>query len=260
MEKGGPGPRAAGLQRAVSSASCLQLTLEGDPETPDHTAKTPHSPLYADPYTPPATSHHKVTDVRGLDEVSAHGGQAGLDVPQPAFRRGWAGGPGGRGLESPALSWQFLSAMQSSFGPEPPGPFPSVPVTMPVSNPGPGPSSPHVHSKKWVPPPRASQRPRGSAKGRGSQAPDSPQLVSSSPHPGQGAVGGGEAGLGPLTGHWGPGKGEAPEEGVGAGSGRSWAAPQAPSPRAWPSDSVWGLQVSSTRERSPGPLPPPPGE
>lgn len=60
-------------RKPFSSASCLQLSrlsLEGGPEAPDHTLETPHSPLYADPYTPPANSHHKITDVRGLDEVS----------------------------------------------------------------------------------------------------------------------------------------------------------------------------------------------
>lgn len=50
--------------------SCLGL--EGSPEAPE----PPHSPLYADPYTPPATSHRKITDVQGLDEVRAL-----LDVP-----------------------------------------------------------------------------------------------------------------------------------------------------------------------------------
>lgn len=49
-----------------------KLSLECGPEAPGHAVETPpHSPLYADPYTPPATSHHKITDVRGLDEVSA---------------------------------------------------------------------------------------------------------------------------------------------------------------------------------------------
>lgn len=68
----------------VFSTSCLQLTrpsLEGGPETSDHSLETPHSPLYADPYTPPATSHHKVRDVRGLGEVSALLGTEGPDVP-----------------------------------------------------------------------------------------------------------------------------------------------------------------------------------
>ncbi|KAF5920302.1 hypothetical protein HPG69_007608, partial [Diceros bicornis minor] len=44
--------------------------LEGSPEATDPSLESPHSPLYVDPYTPPATSHHKITDVRGLDEVS----------------------------------------------------------------------------------------------------------------------------------------------------------------------------------------------
>lgn len=54
--------------------SCLGL--EGSPEAPDSSLEPPHSPLYADPYTPPATSHRKITDVQGLDEVRAL-----LDVP-----------------------------------------------------------------------------------------------------------------------------------------------------------------------------------
>lgn len=61
-------------RKPFSSPSCLQLSRlsqEGGPEAPDHALETPHSPLYADPYTPPATSHHKITDVQGLDEVSA---------------------------------------------------------------------------------------------------------------------------------------------------------------------------------------------
>lgn len=73
-------------QNPSLSASCLQLTrpsLEGGPEASDHALETPHSPLYADPYTPPATSHHKVRDVRGLGEVSALWGQR-ADVPAAA--------------------------------------------------------------------------------------------------------------------------------------------------------------------------------
>lgn len=57
-------------QEAVSPVSCLQLSLDGGTEAPDHSLETPHSPLYADPYTPPATSHRKITDVQNLDEVS----------------------------------------------------------------------------------------------------------------------------------------------------------------------------------------------
>ncbi|XP_023491867.1 pleckstrin homology domain-containing family N member 1 isoform X4 [Equus przewalskii] len=44
--------------------------LEGGPVAPDHPLESPHSPLYVDPYTPPATSHHKITDVQDLDEAS----------------------------------------------------------------------------------------------------------------------------------------------------------------------------------------------
>ncbi|KAM6216862.1 pleckstrin homology domain-containing family N member 1 [Rhynchocyon petersi] len=117
-----------------------KLSLEGGPEDP---LESPHSPLYADPYTPPATSHHKITDVRGLDE--------------------------------------FLSAMQSSSGPEPPSAFPEVPVSVPVPAPSPGPSvAPGSHQlpKKGASQGRSSQRHRGSFKGRGPRPPDSPQLVS----------------------------------------------------------------------------------
>ncbi|XP_010625950.1 pleckstrin homology domain-containing family N member 1 isoform X2 [Fukomys damarensis] len=124
-----------------------RLRLEGGPEAPEHSLEASHSPLYADPYTPPATSHLKITDVQGLDE--------------------------------------FLSVMQSSPGPEPSSPFPSVPVSVPVSDPSlsrlsrsPGPPDHHLLSKKgalWF---RASQRHRGSTKGRGLQPSDSPQLVS----------------------------------------------------------------------------------
>ncbi|XP_025242274.1 pleckstrin homology domain-containing family N member 1 isoform X1 [Theropithecus gelada] len=121
-----------------------RLSLENSPDAPDHASETSHSPLYADPYTPPATSHRRVTDVRGLEE--------------------------------------FLSAMQSSPGPVPLSPLPLVPVSVPASDPGSsssGPSGPHLLSKKGVLQSRASQRHRGSAKDGGPQPPDSPQLVSS---------------------------------------------------------------------------------
>ncbi|XP_022370347.1 pleckstrin homology domain-containing family N member 1 isoform X5 [Enhydra lutris kenyoni] len=115
-------------------------SLEDNPEAPDHSLKTAHSPLYADPYTPPATSYHKITDVQGLDE--------------------------------------FLSAAQSSLGPESSSPFPSVPVSVPVSGPSSGLSGPHLLSKKGALQPRASQRHRGSIKGQGPLPPESPQHVS----------------------------------------------------------------------------------
>ncbi|XP_012323302.2 pleckstrin homology domain-containing family N member 1 isoform X4 [Aotus nancymaae] len=120
-----------------------RLSLEGGPEAPGHT-ETPHSPLYADPYTPPATSHRRITDVQGLEE--------------------------------------FLSAMQSSPGPVPLSPLPSSPASVRVSDPGsssPGPTGPHSFSKKGALQSRASQRHRGSGKGVGPQPPDAPQLVSS---------------------------------------------------------------------------------
>ncbi|XP_012920650.1 pleckstrin homology domain-containing family N member 1 isoform X3 [Heterocephalus glaber] len=123
--------------------------LEGGPEAPEHSLAAPHSPLYADPYTPPATSHHKITDVRGWDE--------------------------------------FLSAMQSSPGPELSSPFPPVPVSVPVSDPSsrlsscPGPADPHLFSKKAALPSRASRRYQGSVKGRGPQPSDSPPLMANPP-------------------------------------------------------------------------------
>ncbi|XP_058408534.1 pleckstrin homology domain-containing family N member 1 [Diceros bicornis minor] len=108
--------------------------LEGSPEATDPSLESPHSPLYVDPYTPPATSHHKITDVRGLDE--------------------------------------FLSVMQSLPVPEPSGPFSSVPVSVPVLEPSSG------LSQKGALQSPASQRHRGSIKGRGSQPPDAPELAS----------------------------------------------------------------------------------
>eukprot|EP00070_Physeter_catodon_P036139 XP_028343033.1 pleckstrin homology domain-containing family N member 1 isoform X8 [Physeter catodon] len=60
----GPGP-ATPLHLDLT-----KLRLEDGPEAADHSLETPHSPLYADPYTPPATSHRRVTDVQDLDKVS----------------------------------------------------------------------------------------------------------------------------------------------------------------------------------------------
>ncbi|XP_006871814.1 PREDICTED: pleckstrin homology domain-containing family N member 1 [Chrysochloris asiatica] len=138
--KGGP---ATPLHLDLDLTKLSRLSLEGGPDDP---LEPPHSPLYADPYTPPATSHHKITDVRGLDE--------------------------------------FLSAMHSASGPEPASVFPAVPVSVPISDPSPpGPSSPpgpHLLSKKGVLQARAPQRLQGSFKGRGPRPPDSPQLVSTS--------------------------------------------------------------------------------
>ncbi|XP_059997796.1 pleckstrin homology domain-containing family N member 1 isoform X4 [Lagenorhynchus albirostris] len=129
----GPGP-ATPLHLDLT-----KLRLEDGPEAPDHSLETPHSPLYADPYTPPATSRRRVTDIQDLDK--------------------------------------FLSAMQSSLGPEPSSPFPFGPVSVPVSDPSSGFSGPHLLSEKGVPQARASQRHRGSIKGRGSRPPGSPQLT-----------------------------------------------------------------------------------
>ncbi|XP_077930094.1 pleckstrin homology domain-containing family N member 1 isoform X5 [Halichoerus grypus] len=69
-----PRSRARGEGPSLATSLYLDLTklsrqsLEDNPEAPDHPLKTPHSPLYADPYTPPATSYRKITDVQGLDE------------------------------------------------------------------------------------------------------------------------------------------------------------------------------------------------
>uniref|UniRef100_A0A8C6DG10 Pleckstrin homology domain containing N1 n=1 Tax=Moschus moschiferus TaxID=68415 RepID=A0A8C6DG10_MOSMO len=131
-------------ESAPSTAGCPArpppVSLDGGPEAPDHSLETPHSPLYADPYTPPATSHRKITDVQSLGE--------------------------------------FLSVMQSSLGPDPSGPFCSVPVSMPVSDSSCGLSGPHFLSEKAVPQARASRHHRASIRGWGPRPPDSPQLVS----------------------------------------------------------------------------------
>ncbi|XP_054994747.1 pleckstrin homology domain-containing family N member 1 isoform X2 [Sorex araneus] len=153
-----PRSKARGERPGPTSPLHLDLTklsLEGSPEAPDPSLETPHSPLYADPYTPPATSHHKVTDVRGLDEHTLHlksgpGRVEGLRRPQSHVLR------------------QFLSAMQSSLRSEPASSFPSIPVSVPVSDAGCG------LSKKGTLVSRASPRHRG----RAPPPPDSPQLVS----------------------------------------------------------------------------------
>lgn len=138
-----PGPAA------LLHLDLTKLSLDSSPEAPDHSLETPHSPLYADPYTPPATSHRKITDVQSLDE--------------------------------------FLSVMQSSLGPEPSSLFCSVPVSVPVSDSSCGLSGPLLLSEKAVPRARASRHHRASIKGWGPQPPDSPQLVSpekeASPNP-----------------------------------------------------------------------------
>ncbi|XP_051027594.1 pleckstrin homology domain-containing family N member 1 [Acomys russatus] len=116
------------------------LDLDSGPEAQDHSSDIPHSPLYADPYTPPATSHHKITDIQGLDE--------------------------------------FLCAMQTSAGPDLSSPFPSVSVSVPVSDSSsPGPLGSHLLPRKGAPQSRASQRHRGSIKSRGPKPSDFPQPV-----------------------------------------------------------------------------------
>ncbi|XP_060055797.1 pleckstrin homology domain-containing family N member 1 isoform X2 [Erinaceus europaeus] len=125
----GPGPAP------LLHLDLTKLSVDTSAQTTEQSLEAPHSPLYADPYTPPATTHHRVTDVRGLD--------------------------------------QFISAMQSSLGPEPSNQFPRVPVSVPVTD-------PQLPSRKGPPPPRTSLHHRGSFKGRAVQPPGSPQLVSSS--------------------------------------------------------------------------------
>ncbi|XP_057639757.1 pleckstrin homology domain-containing family N member 1 [Chionomys nivalis] len=136
-----------------------ELDLDSSSEAQDHSSDIPHSPLYADPYTPPATSHRKITNLQGLDE--------------------------------------FFCAMQTSPGPELSSPFPSVSVSVPVSDSSSGISSSprplgsHLLSKKGALQSRASQKHRGSIKNRGPRPSDLPQLVtparestpSSLPHP-----------------------------------------------------------------------------
>uniref|UniRef100_A0A8C6EY07 Pleckstrin homology domain containing N1 n=1 Tax=Marmota marmota marmota TaxID=9994 RepID=A0A8C6EY07_MARMA len=140
-----PGP-AVPPHMHLDLTKVAQLGLGCGPEAPEQPPEAPHSPLYADPYTPPATSHRRIAGIRGLDE--------------------------------------FLSAVRSSPGPEPSSPFPLVPVSVPVSDPcsglssSPGPPAPHLVSKKGALQSRASRRHRGSIKDRGPQPPDSPQLVS----------------------------------------------------------------------------------
>nr|XP_048273658.1 pleckstrin homology domain-containing family N member 1 isoform X3 [Myodes glareolus] len=118
------------------------LDLDNSSEAQDHSSDIPHSPLYADPYTPPATSHRKITDLQGLDE-------------------------------------QFFCAMQTSPGPELSSPFPSVSVSVPVSDSSssPRPLGSHLLSKKGALQSRASQKHRGSIKNRGPRPSDLPQLV-----------------------------------------------------------------------------------
>ncbi|XP_008567905.1 PREDICTED: pleckstrin homology domain-containing family N member 1 isoform X2 [Galeopterus variegatus] len=180
----------------LSNSSCpaqpapvIRLSLAGSPEATDPAPETPHSPLYADPYTPPATSHRRITDVGGLDE--------------------------------------FLSAMRSSPAPVLSSPFPSVPVSVPVTDPGsglascPGLLGPHLLSKKGALQSRASQRHRGSIKGRGPWPPDSPQLVSparkGSPEP-------------PLP----PPDDGSPKKREGPGYDNIWDKASSPSLQKWP--------------------------
>ncbi|XP_032117920.1 pleckstrin homology domain-containing family N member 1 isoform X2 [Sapajus apella] len=174
-----PRSKARAGSRGPATPLHLDLTqlsrpsLEGSPEAPGHT-ETPHSPLYADPYTPPATSHRRITDVQGLEE--------------------------------------FLSAMQSSPGPVPLSPLPWLPASVPVSDPGsssPGPTGPHLLSKKGALQSRASRRHQGSAKGVGPEPPDAPQLVSSA------REGSPEPHL-PLT------DGQPPRRSEGPGHGHPW--------------------------------------
>ncbi|KAM5320835.1 pleckstrin homology domain-containing family N member 1 isoform 2-T2 [Glossophaga mutica] len=175
-----PAPPATGCP--AQPAPVARLSLEGDPEAPDHSLETPHSPLYADPYTPPATSHHKIRDVQGLDE--------------------------------------FLTAMKSSRGPEPSSLFPSVPVSVPVSDPSSAASGPHLLSRRGALQGRASQRHRGSAKGREPRPPDAPQPTASPP----GAMTTSGTRLCPPATSSGPGERARPRQRSPSGSDGPWAA------------------------------------
>lgn len=185
------------------------LDLDNSSEAQDHSSDIPHSPLYADPYTPPATSHRKITDLQGLDEVSALvGGYATVrsgDVRSLKSMKGecfWAWDPLGftvvpdQGFRKPTFSQQFFCAMQTSPGPELSSPFPSVSVSVPVSDSSssPRPLGSHLLSKKGALQSRASQKHRGSIKNRGPRPSDLPQLVSHILHSGVEASGSGDVG------------------------------------------------------------------
>ncbi|KAB0399508.1 hypothetical protein E2I00_015821, partial [Balaenoptera physalus] len=75
-----------------------KLRLEDGPEAPDHSLETPHSPLYADPYTPPATSHRRVTDIQDLDKKGV------LQARASQRHRGSIKGRGSRPPGSPQLT------------------------------------------------------------------------------------------------------------------------------------------------------------
>ncbi|KAG8505503.1 Pleckstrin homology domain-containing family N member 1 [Galemys pyrenaicus] len=158
-------PRGTACGQGRSPAPPLHLDLtklapDAGPEAPAGPLDTPRSPLYADPYTPPATSHHRVMDVRGLDEVSP--GAGGCEV-----HAGWDG-PAASGKQH---FLQFCAAMQSPLGPAPPSPCPLVPVSVPVSDPGSG------LSTKGAPQAPAPPWHQGSVKGRGPAPPGSPRPV-----------------------------------------------------------------------------------
>ncbi|XP_023371006.1 pleckstrin homology domain-containing family N member 1 [Otolemur garnettii] len=137
---------AAPLHLHLDLSKLSRPSLEGSPKAPAHASETPHSPLYADPYTPPATSHHKITDARGLIELSS-------------------------------TMWSLPGSVPFSL-------FPSISVSVPVSDPGSGsfssprPPDPHLLSKKGALWSQASQRHQGSVKGRELQPQDSTQVVS----------------------------------------------------------------------------------
>ncbi|KAH0506695.1 Pleckstrin homology domain-containing family N member 1, partial [Microtus ochrogaster] len=173
-----------------------ELDLDSSSEAQDHSSDIPHSPLYADPYTPPATSHRKITDLQGLDEVSALlGGYATVRSGDVRSLKSMNGGVflgkgslgftvvPDQGFRKPTFSQQFFCAMQTSPGPELSSPFPSVSVSVPVSDSSSGISSSprplgsHLLSKKGALQPRASQKHRGSIKNRGPRPSDLPQLV-----------------------------------------------------------------------------------
>ncbi|XP_036599544.1 pleckstrin homology domain-containing family N member 1 [Trichosurus vulpecula] len=105
--KGEESPLRAPLHLDLGLTNLNRRSLEGSEEAATDTPEKPHSPLYADPYTPTSTTHNKITDVSNLDE--------------------------------------FLVAAKSCVGQEPPSTFPTVPVSVPV--PVPSPSSHPLQKK-----------------------------------------------------------------------------------------------------------------
>ncbi|XP_007506402.2 pleckstrin homology domain-containing family N member 1 [Monodelphis domestica] len=123
----GEGPiMRAPLHLDLGLSNLNRRSLEGSEEA--GSLEKPHSPLYADPYTPTSTTHSKIKDVSDLDE--------------------------------------FLVAAKSCVGQEALSTFPSVPVSVPV--PGPSPSAHPHQKKPAHQLRESQRHPRGSFKVRGS--------------------------------------------------------------------------------------------